>query len=67
MTKARALGVIRKGLVSCFGSDSYPAVHCRRPSRGQELTTSNGGYECDPVLAGILSAAVYLPVVSSGP
>lgn len=41
VTKARALGVIRKGLMSCFWSMALTlAVHCKRPSRGHELTTT---------------------------
>lgn len=66
MTKARALGVIRKGLCPALAL----AIHFKRPSRGQELTTTNSvfthRYESDPVLADIQSAGVYLHVVSLG-
>lgn len=44
VTKARALGVIRKGLVSCFGSDRTVGVLCKRPSKSQVVLHKQSGF-----------------------
>lgn len=72
MTKARALGAIRKGLMSCFG----PSCPLHEATRGpgvdhnqERLKDSvfTKGYECDPVLVDTKNISGYvLYTVCSG-
>lgn len=76
MTKARALGVIRKGLMSCSGPCSHHGPsRCEGPSKGQVSGRNQESvqdvvfmrrYECDPVPADIHNAGAYLHVVAPG-
>lgn len=72
MTKARALGVIRKGHMSCFGPGSHPgcplleAIQGPGADHNQESLqdgVSTHRYESDPVLSDVQNAGVYLHVV----
>lgn len=71
VTKARGLGVIRKGHMSCFGPPALtPAGRCQRPSRGQEpkrdgekaseMLFSHTGTSLTPAAADMQSAGMRL-------
>lgn len=75
MTKARALGVIRKGHMSCFGPGSHPGRPLQEAIQGpgadhNQESLQDGvfthRYESDPVLSDIQNAGVYLQVVALG-
>ncbi len=75
VTKARALGVIRKGHVSCFGPGSHPGRRLREAIQGPGAEHNQESlrdgvltrrYESAPMLSDIENAGVYLHVVALG-
>lgn len=73
MTKARALGVIRKGLMSCFGPGSHSGWLLREAIQGPGVDHNQESlqdgvfthrYESDPLLSDIENIGVYLHVIA---
>lgn len=67
VTKARALGVIRKGLMSCFGPGSHPGWPLRKAIQGPGVDHNQESlqdgvfthrYESDPLLSDIHNVLV---------